>query len=65
MRFLKVNPDLAIDAEKITALKVTGREDNAHVTAYMADGSVYNVSYHKNFDNARVSLMDLIERLEA
>ena len=65
MKFIKINPDVAVSAEKITALKVTGREDNCHVTAHLDNGEDYHLSHHKNFRNAEISLMDLIERLEA
>jgi hypothetical protein len=65
MRFIKVHPDLAIDADKIEALKVTGREDNCNVTAFMESREFYHLSRHKSFRDAEISMMDLIERLES
>ena len=65
MKFIKINPDVAVNAEKITALKVTGREDNCHVTAHLDDSTVYHLSHYKNFRDAEISLMDMIERLES
>ena len=64
MRFIKVHPQLAIDAGKIEALKVTGREDRANVTAIMESKEAYILSWHKSFRDAEISMMDLIERLE-
>lgn len=65
MRFIKVNPQLAIDAEKIEALKVTGRESDARVIAIMKSLESYTLSWHKSFRDAEISMMDLIERLES
>lgn len=64
MKFIKVNPQLALPVDKIGALAVGGRENAANLNVSMVSGESYILAYFKDFRSAELALLDLVDTLE-
>ena len=65
MRFYTVNEQHAVNADKISEVKVTGIESNCALVLIMDNHEPVTVRRFGNFHDAEIALRDLTDHLEA
>jgi hypothetical protein len=65
MKFLTVNPQLAVNAATIETIEVTGHEVNCQLRVTVAGGKAHFVQGYTSSGAAEVALRELKDRLEA